>query len=153
MRKEKGAGPRTIVQAGRAVVPFADFNEHFTNDSFVKAIGETQGDALVVGFGNDFLEVSGGAFEGREAVYCEQARDRFMSDAMMTMVRTAGHKLVHFLEGEHGQLFDLDADPLEERNLWSEPATAAMRRELLDRLAEWRMRSQLHTADWAAAAR
>ncbi len=96
---------------------------------------------------------SNGAFEGRDAVYCEQAHDRFMSDAMMTMVRTAGHKLVHFLEGDYGQLFDLDADPLEEHNLWGEPGAAAVRRELLDRLTEWRMRSQLHASDWAAEAR
>ena len=68
----------------------------------------------------------------------------------MTMVRTAQWKLVHFLGEEYGQLFDLHNDPTEEHDRWSDPAAAGMKAELLSRLHEWRMRSQLQTSDWMA---
>lgn len=90
-----------------------------------------------------------GGFQGRDAVYCEQAKDRFMTVAMMTMVRTRDWKLVHFLGEEYGQLFDLRNDPHEEHDRWRDPATRAVKRELLDRLSDWRMASQLKTSDWA----
>ncbi len=91
-----------------------------------------------------------GDFAGRESVYCEQAQDRFMTNALMTMVRTADWKLVHFLGEDYGQLFDLRDDPAEENDRWSDPAAAGAKAELLDRLHEWRMRSQLQTSDWMA---
>ena len=54
---------------------------------------------------------------GREAVFCEQGRDNILTDVeFMTMVRTKQWKLVHFLNEEFGQLFDLQNDPEEENN-------------------------------------
>ncbi|MBT7099837.1 arylsulfatase, partial [Candidatus Poribacteria bacterium] len=49
------------------------------------------------------------------------------------------------------QLFDLRADPGEVENLWRDPAHSAVKRGLLDELREWRIRSDCHTREWAAA--
>ena len=87
---------------------------------------------------------------GRPYVYAEHARDGILQEtAFMSMVRSRDWKLVHFLDEPFGQLFDLVNDPGEVRNLWDEPASAAHKAELLAELREWRIRSQLHTADWS----
>lgn len=59
-------------------------------------------------------------------------------------VRTARHRLdlVYLKDGRRldpadGNLFDLDADPLERRNLFHDPATAPIKRDLLARLDAW----------------
>jgi hypothetical protein len=41
-------------------------------------------------------------------------------------------------------------DPDEIANLWSDPAAADKKSELLAVLREWRIRSQYHTRDWSA---
>jgi arylsulfatase A-like enzyme len=93
------------------------------------------------------------SWQPREYVFAEQARDGILTGCeLMTMVRSKDWKLVHFLgaEGDQpGQLFDLRRDPDELVNLWdsSDPEPAARRRELLDVLRDWRMRSQLRTKD------
>lgn len=48
-----------------------------------------------------------------------------------TMVRNRRHKLINYHGAGLGQLFDLDHDPYELRNLWNDPAHAAIRNELL----------------------
>lgn len=94
----------------------------------------------------------GESWQGRPYVYAEHARDGILQEtAFMSMVRSRAWKLVHFLDEPFGQLFDLVNDPGEVRNLWSDPAAAPHKQELLDELREWRIRSQLHTADWAKA--
>ena len=35
-------------------------------------------------------------------------------------------------------------------NLWSDPSVADVKQDLLDKLLEWHMESQIHTHDWAA---
>jgi arylsulfatase A-like enzyme len=69
----------------------------------------------------------------------------------MTMVRSEDWKLVHFMDEPTGQLFDLNNDPDEIHNLWDDPAHIEKKREMLDVLREWRMRSQFDTANWAEA--
>ncbi len=92
-----------------------------------------------------------GNWAGRDYVFAEQAADGILTGcSFMTMVRDDAWKLVHFLDQPHGQLFDLQADPNEVQNLWSDPAHAAKKQELLDVLREWRIRSGLHTAEWSA---
>jgi arylsulfatase len=89
----------------------------------------------------------------RPYVFAEQGRDGILTGCeFMTMVRSRDWKLVHFLgrEGDQpGQLFDLRRDPDELVNLWDSPEAVpqARKRELLDVLRDWRMRSQLHTKD------
>ena len=58
---------------------------------------------------------------GREAVFCEAARDRTMRDIeYQIMMRTRDYKCVEFLGEERGQLYDLAEDPDELPNLWDE---------------------------------
>ena len=58
--------------------------------------------------------------------------------------------LVHFLGEENGQLFDLQADPDEVNNLWSNPKHAEKKQELLNVILEWRIRSTHIAGQWAA---
>ena len=92
----------------------------------------------------------GEPWDGRPFVFAEHVRDEVLRDVeFVTMVRSKEWKLVHFLGEPFGQLFDLENDPEEVRNLWERPEAAARKRELLDALTEWRIRSQVHTRDWA----
>ncbi len=94
------------------------------------------------------------AAEGRRYVFSEHARDMILTGtAFMTMIRDQHWKLVHFVDSGQGQLFDLLADPKERRNLWDDPAHAAVRRELVDAILRWRIESDIITRDWAAESR
>ena len=93
--------------------------------------------------------LTGERWEGREQVYCEAARDvNFTTNDFQTMVRTRRWKLVHFLDAPDGQLFNLEEDPDEVRNLWGDPASQDTKRELLNALLTWRIRSQVDHAGW-----
>jgi arylsulfatase A-like enzyme len=86
----------------------------------------------------------------REYVFAEHSRDGILQETeFMSMVRSREWKLVHFLDEPFGQLFDLVNDPGEIHNLWDDPTYEDKRRELLDVLREWRIRSQYHTRRWA----
>ncbi len=83
---------------------------------------------------------------GRQYVFAEHARDAILTDTeFMTMVRDDRWKLVHFLDEPYGQLFDLECDPGEERNLWDDPAHVHQRERLLAALREWVIRSNYRT--------
>lgn len=83
---------------------------------------------------------------GREAVYCEQGRDNILTDVeFMTMIRTKDWKLVHFLNAPYGQLFDLKQDPLENHNLWNSNSHQSIKQDMLNKMFNWRMQSQLKT--------
>ncbi len=91
----------------------------------------------------------GDQWPGRKYVYAEHGRDGILQEtAFMTMIRSHDWKAVHFLDEPFGQLFDLQNDPGEVRNLWDDPKHASQKEQLLAELREWRIRSQLHTADW-----
>jgi arylsulfatase len=91
----------------------------------------------------------GEAWTGRDYVFAEHCRDGILQETeYMSMVRSRDWKLVHFLDEPFGQLFDLANDPGEVHNLWDHPAHAGRKRELLDVLREWRIRSQYHTREW-----
>jgi arylsulfatase len=91
----------------------------------------------------------GEPWQGRPYVFAEHSRDGILQETeYMTMVRSPEWKLVHFLGEPFGQLFDLVNDPQEVHNLWDDPAFVEKRRELLDVLREWRIRSQYHTREW-----
>ena len=99
--------------------------------------------------------LEGGRATQREYVFTEQGRDdgNGLHVDLVTAVRSRTWKLVHFLGEDEGQLFDLRNDPHEERNLWSDPDAAPIRRELLDALRDWRLASGVASANWAADAR
>ncbi|MFA0739956.1 MAG: hypothetical protein DFNUSKGM_000052 [Candidatus Fervidibacter sacchari] len=58
--------------------------------------------------------------------------------AHMRMVRTKRWKLVlHFEEGGQHELYDLQNDPEEERNLYGDPSVKSVQDELTEMLREW----------------
>lgn len=91
----------------------------------------------------------------RDYVYCEQSGDGNLTGTeMMTMVRDSEWKLVHYLDDhDDGELYHETTDPGEHHNLWRSeaPEHVEKKRELLDKLFEWRLRSALHTSRWAEA--
>ena len=90
--------------------------------------------------------LEGRDFAGREHVFCEQGGDVNLTGAeYLTMVRSTTHKLVCFQGQDYGQLFDLEADPEEARNLWDEDAAAGVERELFDVMREWLVDSAVRT--------
>ena len=95
--------------------------------------------------------LEGNDWTSRDYVYAEHGRDGILQEIdFMSMVRSRDWKLVHFLDSPEGQLFDLENDPDEVRNLWSDANHIDQRRALLDELREWRIRSGVHAANWAA---
>ncbi len=81
---------------------------------------------------------------GREYVFAEHPPDGIYEGQYMTMVRSQTHKLVHFVNSDEGQLFDLENDPNEVHNLWRE--NPEQRHHLLDVLLNWRTQSTYQTA-------
>ena len=93
--------------------------------------------------------VRGGRPTGREAVFSELdyatyvARDllkRPVDGCRAVMVRTERWKYVHY-DGFAPQLFDLQADPQEFRDLGRDPAHARIREQMHSRIFDW-MRSR-----------
>ena len=90
--------------------------------------------------------------EPRRYVFSEHAGDRiFSGTTFMTMIRSRRHKLVHFVDSDEGQLFDMDDDPTEVNNLWSNPAHQAVKQELINAILAWRIESSLKTQGWTLA--
>ena len=84
-------------------------------------------------------------WSGREYVFAEHPPDGIYEGTFMTMVRSEEWKLVHFVDCDEGQLFNLKDDPDERHNLWeSEPE---QRQALLNVLLDWRTKSQYQTKD------
>jgi arylsulfatase len=95
--------------------------------------------------------LKGEPWEPREYVFAEQAKDMiFTGNDFMTMVRSQTWKLVHFLDESYGLLHDLRKDPTEIHNLWDDPSASGKKREMLDVLREWRIRSRYETASWTS---
>ena len=96
--------------------------------------------------------VRGEASELRESVFAEHARDLILKGTeCMTMVRDRRWKLVHFTDSDEGQLFDLDDDPEEVKNLWHAPECHAVRQKLVGRIAAWREETTSDAKRWQAA--
>lgn len=90
-------------------------------------------------------------WNGRDVVFAEHARDGILQGTeFMSMVRTEDWKLVHFVDHDEGQLFDLNEDPEEIENLWHDPDYREIKRDLRDRLLEWRIETSVESANWAA---
>ena len=93
-----------------------------------------------------------GTTEARPFVFAEHAGDRiFHGTAFMTMIRDIRWKLVHFVDTEEGQLFDMQADPQELHSLWDDPAHEATKRALIGEILKWRILSDLKTQGWTEA--
>ena len=90
------------------------------------------------------------SWQGRDYLFCEQVGDMVLTDAkFMTMIRDKKWKLIHFLESQEGQLYNLIDDPMEARNLWNDPDYQKQKDHLLLQILNWRVRSQLdHPNCW-----
>ncbi len=88
--------------------------------------------------------------KGREYVFCEQCREDMMGLEwdFMTMVRDQRWKMVRLLDSAQGQLFDLETDPGETKDLWDDPGAAAEKIRLNEVLTDWLVRSSYETSDW-----
>ena len=98
--------------------------------------------------------LQGTEWNPRDYVYAEHGKDHILDGTdFMSMVRDNEWKLVHFIDEDEGQLFDLVNDPDEVNNLWSNPDHAEKKQELIRELLEWRTRSTVHSAPWASSFR
>jgi arylsulfatase A-like enzyme len=74
--------------------------------------------------------VDGGAIAPRRHVFCE--------DSYLLMMRSDRRKLVYYHgQPECGELYDLENDPHEMRNLWTAADHATVRQEMLNELFAW----------------
>jgi arylsulfatase len=76
--------------------------------------------------------------EHRDDAFCEFMHSNFTYDppAHASMVRTRTHKLVRYHGSDEGELYDLQRDPEERRNLWQDSEATVIRQDLLLRLME-----------------
>lgn len=78
----------------------------------------------------------------RDCVFSEHANDKILEKTQfMTMVRKGDWKLVHFVDSDEGQLFDLWVDPQEVNNRWDDPECADVKQSRLLEILNWRIQS------------
>jgi len=88
------------------------------------------------------------SWRGRDYLFCEQVGDMVLTDAkFMTMIRDKKWKLIHFLDSDEGQLYNLEDDPMEMKNLWNSPVYQKQKDNLLLQILNWRVASQLKHSD------
>ncbi len=89
--------------------------------------------------GMSLLPFVNGARDGRDAVLIEEEGQRvylgFDTRVRVRTLVTRRHRLSVYDGVEWGELYDLDSDPHELRNLWDDPASAGLRGEMSERLA------------------
>jgi len=89
--------------------------------------------------------LQGGHWQGRDYLFCEQVGDMVLTEVkFMSMIRSKKWKLVHYLDSEEGQLYNLTDDPAENENLWNHEMHQSQKDLLLSELLNWRVESQLH---------
>jgi arylsulfatase A-like enzyme len=80
---------------------------------------------------------------GRDAVFAEHAGDNLLNGVkLMTMIRTDDWKLVHYEDAVYGELYDLNNDPGEIRNLWDNNDYYDIKMEMLEKLNLWRNKDE-----------
>ena len=74
----------------------------------------------------------------RKHVFCEHSQDNILEGCKyMTMVRESGYKLVRYLDSDYGELYDLNKDPSEHENLWSDIKYVDTKLRLLNTLVDF----------------
>lgn len=95
----------------------------------------------------DITPAFAGPWAGREHVIAEHGADNLLSDTgFVTVIRGRRWKMVHFLDRDYGQLFDLEADPDEFVNLWDDPAHAAVKATLREEILNIHLRDCVRPA-------
>jgi arylsulfatase A-like enzyme len=88
----------------------------------------------------------------RTKVFAEHSNDALLTGTrLMTMLLDGKMKLVHFVDSEEGQLFDLSTDPKEQINLWDDPTHAATKSQMIGEILRWRSESGLKTQGFIEA--
>lgn len=78
-----------------------------------------------------------GEWQGRDAVFAEHGPDALQHEVdYMNMVRTDRWKLVRYKERDFGELYDLESEAGETKNLWDDPAYREVKLELLQKLLD-----------------
>jgi arylsulfatase len=89
--------------------------------------------------------LQGGHWQGRDYLFCEQVGDMVLTEVeFMSMIRSKKWKLIHYLDSEEGQLYNLTDDPAENENLWNHEMHQSQKELLLSELLNWRVESQLY---------
>ncbi|QQA42644.1 sulfatase [Pelagovum pacificum] len=96
------------------------------------------------------LDCWAGGEPARDFAICENRHNPEMPHAM-TYVE-ARHKITTYRHGPWGELFDLDADPLEVNNLWDDPDAGGLKAAMLHRMVQGIMRSEATAEDRVAGA-
>ena len=95
---------------------------------------------------------SDGPAPQRTRVYAEHSNDALLTGTrLMTMIRDRNMKLIHFVDDDRGMLFDLEADPQEQTNLWDHPEHIKTRDWLINEILNWRSESALKTQGYIEA--
>ncbi len=90
--------------------------------------------------------LEGKTSNGRARVFTEQSDDAIMTGSkFVIMVREGPWKLVHFVDHDDGQLFNLDNDPKEIDNLWKDSALTDVKQRLIEEILHWRIESSRTT--------
>lgn len=90
------------------------------------------------------ISVADDLLSGREYVFAEHARDNILKGVdFITMVRSEDMKLVHYLDQECGELYDLRKDPDEKVNLWDNCSYSVVKKKLLNEILNWRVRGSV----------
>lgn len=80
-----------------------------------------------------------GDIKGREYLFAEHSKDNvYKGSEFMTMIRSRKYKLVHNLGETFGELYDLEKDPGEHKNLWDCKEYADIKDSLLKELLEFK---------------
>jgi arylsulfatase A-like enzyme len=80
----------------------------------------------------------------RETVYAELGRDHIQTGAeYIVMRRDSQWKLVWYMGANDGELYDLQEDPGEQRNLWCSQEHLAFRDCLISETKDWAIRGMM----------
>lgn len=82
--------------------------------------------------------VERGISHARQYAYAEEGKTGLRPEPdLLAMIRSRTHKLIYFPGGHTGQLFDLEHDPGETRNLWGTEDARDVQASLTAQLLDW----------------
>jgi arylsulfatase len=95
-----------------------------------------------------FLENRPDAKE-REYVFSEHVQDLMLQDLKHSlMIRSKRYKLIEYIGKDNGQLFDLESDPDELKDVWSDPDYTEAKNTLRKDLTDWFITSTVDATGW-----
>ena len=87
--------------------------------------------------------------EEREYVFSEHVQDLMLQDLKHSlMIRSKRYKLIEYIGKDNGQLFDLESDPDELKDVWSDPDYAEAKTTLRKDLTDWFITSTVDATGW-----